>query len=94
MSLKRRHFLMFMGASAGSLALQPLVQNGQKLSPALEGTPASAQTATLPLTPVKEPMPVETDGVSLANQISQYSSFTVKDDVVLPPGCTYDILIS
>jgi secreted PhoX family phosphatase len=94
MSLKRRHFLMFMGASAGSLALQPLVQNGQKLSPALEGTPASAQTATLPFTPVKGPMPVETDGVSLTNQISQYSSFAVKDDMVLPPGYTYDIIAS
>ncbi|WP_371321978.1 PhoX family protein [Thermoleptolyngbya sichuanensis] len=94
MSLKRRHFLMFMGASAGSLALQPLVQNGQKLSPALEGTPASAQTATLPFTPVKGPMPVETDGVSLTNQISQYSTFAVKDDMVLPPGYTYDIIAS
>lgn len=92
MSLKRRHFLMFMGASAGSLALQPLVQNGQKLSPALEGTPASAQTATLPFTPVKGPMPVETDGVSLTRQIAQYSSYVIKDDVVLPPGYTYDVV--
>lgn len=39
-------------------------------------------------------MPVETSGVSLDRQISQYSTYTVKDDVVLPTGYTYDIIAS
>jgi len=94
MSMKRRHFLMFMGAGAGSIALQPFVQTGENLSIALEGTSAVAQTAGLPFVPVKGPMPVETAGVALTRQISQYGSYAVKDDVVLPPGFTYDVVVS
>lgn len=96
MSMKRRHFLMFMGAGAGSIALQPFVQEGQFSSVSLQGAAATAQTlpTSLPFVPVKGPMPLATDGISLARQVSSYSSFAVKDDVVLPSGFTYDVVAS
>ncbi|MBD1911622.1 MULTISPECIES: alkaline phosphatase PhoX [unclassified Leptolyngbya] len=90
MTLKRRHFLAFLGASAGSVALQPLVQNGAFL----RGAPAAAESisAELPFTPIKGAMPVATDGVAPFRQAVEYSKFAVQDDVVLPDGFTYDIV--
>lgn len=93
MAVKRRHFLMFLGASAGSLALQPLVRNGQS-SGSLFGEPAAAQSAGLPFTPVKGTMPLVTDGIDRAKQLSDYSQFTVVDDIVLPEGYTYNVIAS
>ncbi|MBF2074680.1 MAG: DUF839 domain-containing protein [Synechococcales cyanobacterium C42_A2020_086] len=90
MSVKRRHFLMFLGAGAGSLALQPLLsQNGQR---SLLGQSATAQTTTLPFTPVKGPMPLANDGMDRAKQLADYSQFVVQDDVVLPEGYTYNVI--
>lgn len=37
-------------------------------------------------------MPVETDGVSMASQAQEFSSFAVADDLVLPDGFTYDVV--
>ncbi|MBE9098766.1 PhoX family protein [Vacuolonema iberomarrocanum] len=91
MTLKRRHFLMFLGAGAGSLALQPIVQNGQRIAAPFKGAPAAAQDA-MPFLPVKTPMPLESDGVSLAEQVANYSTFAVQDDLVLPEGYTYDVI--
>jgi uncharacterized protein len=96
MAVKRRHFLMFLGAGAGSLALQPLVQTGQQGSNLFSLEPASAQGVSngLKFKPVKGTMPLPTDGISLDKQISEYSTYTVADDLVLPDGYTYDVLIS
>ncbi|MDX2214557.1 MAG: DUF839 domain-containing protein [Oculatellaceae cyanobacterium bins.114] len=93
MTLKRRHFLMFLGASAGSMALQPFVQ-GQKISMPFQGSPAAAQEAPngLSFRPVKSPMPLETEGLSLEKQLSDFSQYTVVDDMVLPEGYTYDLI--
>jgi uncharacterized protein len=94
MALKRRNFLMFLGAGAGSIALQPLMQNGQKFSMPFQANSALAQNAPngLSFVPIKGPMPLETDGVSLDKQLDDYSQFSVADDVVLPEGFTYDVI--
>lgn len=97
MAVKRRNFLMFLGAGAGSLALQPILKGGQSgpgVSAAFQGEPAYAQTGSLPFTPIKGPMPLTTDGIDRLKQVSDYSQFAVQDDIVLPQGYTYDVIAS
>ncbi|MBD2068771.1 DUF839 domain-containing protein [Leptolyngbya sp. FACHB-671] len=93
MTVKRRHFLMFLGASAGSIALAPVAQIGQKFSMPFQTGAAQASTPNgLSFIPVKGPMPLETSSIDVANQVAEYSSYTVIDDVVLPDGFTYDVI--
>ena len=42
--------------------------------------------------PVRGPIPLPTDGMALAKQVQDYSTFEVKDDLVLPEGFTYDVI--
>ncbi|WP_088892145.1 PhoX family protein [Leptolyngbya ohadii] len=93
MTLNRRHFLMFLGAGAGSIALQPLM-NGQRI---LSGQADRATAQTLSLTnlsfqPIKGPMPLTIEGMDRAKQTTDYSNFTVADDIVLPEGYVYDLI--
>ncbi|GAB4379075.1 MAG: PhoX family protein [Elainellaceae cyanobacterium] len=93
MAVKRRHFLMFLGAGAGSLALQPFTRNSSQPSLAIFGKPAAAQTtSSIPFRPVQGPMPLMADDSDRAKQLSDYSQFIVVDDVVVPEGYTYDIV--
>lgn len=57
----------------------------------IKGAPAAAQDA-MPFMPVKIPMPLESDGVTLAEQVANYSTFAVQDDLVLLEGYTYDVI--
>ncbi|HEY9698865.1 MAG TPA: alkaline phosphatase PhoX [Trichocoleus sp.] len=94
MSLKRRHFLMFLGMGAGSIALQPLV-SGKQSSLLQQGEAASAQgvsASRLSFKPIQGPMPLLTDSMNRDKQLSDYSKFTVVDDLVLPEGYTYDVV--
>lgn len=95
MAVKRRHFLMFLGAGAGSLALQPLLTQGQngKTALSLTGDAAAAQaTGGLKFTPIKGPMPLTDYGADRAKQLADYGQFTVADDLVLPEGYTYNVI--
>lgn len=91
MSIKRRHFLMFLGASAGSIALAPIAQ-GQKFSMPFQLSPANASTPGLSFQPIKGVMPLTTDGIAATDQATAYSSYVVADDIVLPEGFTYDLI--
>lgn len=99
MAIKRRDFLLFLGAGAGTLALQPIARNGQQ-SVGVLGKPALAQTETaqattsLPFRPIQGPMPLAIDGSDRSKQLSDFSRFVVQDDIVLPEGYTYDVVIS
>ena len=42
--------------------------------------------------PVRGAIPLPTDGMALAKQVQDYSTFEVKDDLVLPEGFTYDVI--
>lgn len=87
----RRHFLMLLGASAGTIAVQPLLKNSGPLQPEA----ANAQgTSGLGFKPVKGTMPLKTDSLTQDKQLSDYSQFTVQDDLVLPEGFAYDIVAS
>ena len=83
MKVNRRHFLLFMGATAGSVASgwYPLQTN------------ATTKTEFgLTFQPVKVPLPLETQQLTIAEQIANYSSYEVQDDLVLPQGYTYDLI--
>lgn len=95
MAVKRREFLLFLSAGAGAMALQPFVQTGKTASLSLQGEPAHAgMLSGLPFKPVKGTMPLVTENLDQAKQISEYSAFQVVDDVVLPEGYTYDVIAS
>ncbi|MEB3358139.1 MAG: alkaline phosphatase PhoX [Synechococcales bacterium] len=93
MSLKRRQFLTFMGATAGSIALSPLACTNQNAS----NLPAdSAATVATPngvsFKPVKGPMPFDTLGIAPDQQSAEFAAYAVADDLVIPEGYTYDII--
>jgi uncharacterized protein len=96
MAIKRRHFLTFLGAGAGSLAFQPLLTqstNGSSVALSLMGDAALAQTTGgVKFSPVRGPMPLSNDGMDRVKQMADYSQFKVIDDVVLPEGYTYQVV--
>lgn len=87
MQLKRRQFLLFLGASAGSIALGTWDNDTLPLS-FIE--PANAQS--LGFKPISGVMPLKNDGVNLNQQKSVYGRFEVKDNVILPEGYSYQVL--
>ena len=94
MALNRRDFLLFLGASAGTVALGSLSDSGKNFSMPFSD-PASAASAKgngLSFKPVRGPIPLPTDGMALTKQVQDYSEFEVKDDLVLPEGFTYDVI--
>lgn len=98
MSIKRRDFLFFLGASAGTIALSPLSASAKKI-----GMPFDADATTSTITkgkdsgslsfkPIKVPNPLNIESLTEEQQIAAYSTYEVVDDVVLPSGFTYDIV--
>jgi hypothetical protein len=96
MTLKRRNFLVFLGASAGTIALDSLKQQHNSLSPNLANAATASNTrqGSIAFKPIKGTMPLETDAVKMTKAIDDYSNFEVVDDVVLPEGFTYDVLVA
>jgi uncharacterized protein len=104
MTLKRRDFLLFLGASAGAIAFDATSkQTPQRFSMPFstpmdlaESDSASAiaatRTTSLGFKPIKGVMPLETDGITKTKQVEAYSKFEVMDDLMLPEGYTYDIV--
>ncbi len=85
MPLPRRDFLAFLGAATGAAAFSPLV-------PLLQSVNAAAPNPGLPFNPIPGPLPVATDRLTAADQVSRLSRFAVSDDIILPDGVTYDLL--
>ena len=83
MSLKRRHFLAFMGTTAAIAACQPSSQT-QKVSP----------NSTLAFQPVKLPIPLDLSMSPQTSNRESYQTYEVVDDLVLPEGYTYDLIAS
>ena len=108
MSLQRRHFLLFLGATAGSLALKPLsTKNKSQYSLSLAKKTVAQTTdkflATLPdslsFTPVQTPIPLGIEKISSQKQIQDsnqqiqaYTTYEVKDELVLPEEFTYEVI--
>ncbi|MBE9130168.1 MULTISPECIES: PhoX family protein [unclassified Coleofasciculus] len=90
MALKRRDFLLFVGASAGAVALHSCASGNSGLSGSSKK--AAPKSSTVGFKPVRGSMPLETDGIELTKQVADYGSYEVVDDLVLPEGFTYDII--
>lgn len=89
MSINRRHFLQFLGGSAGVVALSSLHSCGDRPA-AIEEIPLP----NLPFRPIRGSMPLATDGLSGNAQIQAYQTFAVVDDVVLPEEFEYRTIAS
>lgn len=103
MNVNRRHFLLFFGAVAGSLTSgsweQEAIELGNAQAVAQTEAPSSNMAATttktnssLSFQPIKVPLPLEIDQLTIAQQIEAYSNYEVQDDLVLPKDFTYDVI--
>lgn len=86
MSLKRRQFLLFLGAAAGTSALGSL---GCKSS---QGSAPSFPLISAEFEPLKGPMPYTAINISTENQLTDYAQYAIQDDIVLPEGFIYDVI--
>ncbi|MDX2244126.1 MAG: DUF839 domain-containing protein [Leptolyngbyaceae cyanobacterium bins.302] len=106
MTLNRRHFLLFLGATLGTAACGQLQQLGSSSSSSLTKT-----SVKLGFQPIKGPMPltfgaatteqqaasesyktVSFNPMAADQQVNEYGSYEIVDDLVLPEGFTYDVI--
>jgi len=98
MSLKRRHFLLFLAAGFGAAACGQVPQGNKPSTSPVSGITDPVTKATdvvdrIGFQPIKGPMPL--DSVSnAAKQLEDFSTYEVVDDLVLPEGYTYDVIAS
>ena len=90
MTFKRREFLLFLGATAGSVAFDASTRSLASL-PNPDKSVSLANNNTMPT--VKTPLPLQ-EGMPSVEQIAEYSNYEVKDDLILPEGFTYDVIAS
>ncbi|MGB5898031.1 MAG: alkaline phosphatase PhoX [Geitlerinemataceae cyanobacterium] len=88
MTVKRRHFLVFLGGTAGAIALSSLHSCGTDRRPVSTQSP----TPNVPFRPIRGAMPLATDGLSGNAQIEAYQTYEVVDDVVLPEEFEYYVI--
>lgn len=101
MTLKRRHFLLFLGATTGSLALDSLSTNKHKSVFSLTQETAAQKSTkttltiagdTLTFKPIRVALPLDIEDLTPEQQKQAYSTYEVKDELVLPEGFTYDLV--
>ena len=102
MSLKRRHFLAFIGAATGtsvlgSLGCQPTEPSASSAvpptgKPSVSGTASGSPSASFRA--LRSPLPYEAAQVSVERQPLEYAQYAIQDDIVLPEGFTYDVIAS
>ncbi|MEO1340516.1 MAG: alkaline phosphatase PhoX, partial [Cyanobacteria bacterium J06635_13] len=95
MSVNRRNFLYFLGATAGSLTAGFRSSNTKVQSLTTARNIASAsikQASSLNFQPVRVPLPLDVEQLSIAQQLAKYATYEVQDDLVLPAGYTYNVI--
>lgn len=92
MTLKRRQFLTFLGATAGTVTLASLGTPSSNNPLGLDADEAFAAGHSIGFKPIDGPMPYGNSGVDVDQQASAFSQFSVEDDLVLPDGFTYDVI--
>ncbi len=83
-NMKRRHFLVFLGAAAGT-SLTGLPNCAPR-------TITSSNAAAFK--PIKSPMPYGAVNISTDQQPLEYAQYAIQDDIVLPEAFTYDVIAS
>jgi uncharacterized protein len=94
MNVNRRNFLLFLGATAGTLTSSLWDKQSQAASQAVSQNSSSlAKTsANLGFQPIKMALPLEVEQLAIPQQIANYASYQVQDDLVLPEGFIYDLI--
>jgi len=95
MKVNRRNFLLFLGATAGSLASgSPNNKSEAKLLSVVDNHPTSIaqNTTTISFKPIKVALPLEVEQLSIAQQLENYANYQVEDNLILPDGFTYDLI--
>ncbi|VEP16833.1 Phosphatase [Hyella patelloides LEGE 07179] len=94
MTVSRRNFLIFLGASTGSMALSSAVNSQQKypFPSEINSTARAITNGDLPFAPVKIPIPLNIEELTPTEQITRYASYEVQDDLVLPEGYKYQVI--
>jgi secreted PhoX family phosphatase len=107
MNIKRRDFLLFFGASAGTFVLNSCQQKfSMPFGDAVNPTKDAANVKRgINFKPVNGPMPLQTSSAiaqtgqlvqistaSAEQQAQVYKTYEVADDLILPEGFTYDII--
>ena len=90
MTFNRRHFLIFLGATATTAACG--IRPGQQASTGSGST--FSPGVKLAFQPVKGPMPLAVNALASDRQMTEFSQYEVIDDLVLPEGFTYDVIAS
>ncbi len=85
MNVNRRHFLLFLGATAGSLAAGSWDNN-------IKSKVLATANSRLGFQPVKYPLPLAVEELPVSQQIANYGHYEVQDDLVLPEGFFYDVI--
>lgn len=88
MKIYRRDFLLFLGATAGTITFGSCGKNSVIKSDAVK---AANPIPQLNFQPIKGPMPLITDMKS-GKQEENYRTYQISDDLVIPEGFTYDII--
>ena len=97
MNVNRRRFLLFFAGVGGTLSRGFLPKSKANLNNQIAQAETSKLTTTttsssLSFQPVKVPLPLEIDKLTISQQIETYKNFEVQDDLVLPVGFTYDLV--
>ncbi|MGL5833211.1 MAG: PhoX family protein [Waterburya sp.] len=94
MNVNRRNFLLFLGATAGTLTSRLWDTQGKvnSLTVAENSSLLAQNNSSLGFKPIKMALPLEVEQLSISQQIANYKSYQVQDDLVLPEGFTYDLL--
>ncbi|AKG23407.1 PhoX family protein [Calothrix sp. 336/3] len=89
MNVTRRDFLLLMAGGAGAVALSSLVGCDKKVTRSSTTIVGTNQFAFQPL---QGAIPLETSGLQPEEQKAHYSTYEVKDDLILPEGFTYQVI--
>ena len=95
MNLNRRNFLLFLGATAGSLSYGSWNNKSEaKLLSVVDNSSKSISkgNTTINFNPVRVPLPLEVEQLSIARQLENYANYQVEDDLILPEGFVYDLI--
>jgi uncharacterized protein len=93
MNVNRRNFLLFLGATAGTLTSSLWSNQGEASSVIDTNLSLLAKNSSnLSFQPIKMALPLEVEQLSVTQQIANYATYQVQDDLVLPEGFTYDLL--
>ena len=94
MVVRRREFLLFLGAIAGSNVANFGLKEHSAMAQIVSDSNATSIAAgkNIGFQPVKLPLPLDIEEMTSAEQISAYSNYEVRDDLVLPEGFTYDVI--